>query len=108
MALIIELLIRESKMPISTFSRSSISATVSLEAAILAIILNVEYLTNHMDASHPIMSKEVPENRERARKSACRGQLLNFREGNSILTDREELNDGQKLDVRWRGPRRII
>lgn len=50
----------------------------------------------------------VTENRKRAREHISRGRLPNFVEGDYVLVAKEELLNGEKICLRWRGPRRIM
>lgn len=57
---------------------------------------------------HPIVENTVRKNRERSREYASRGTLPNFIEGGFVLVASEEFFAGEKLALRWRGPRRIV
>ena len=99
---------RESTLSISPFLRSTTSTTVSLESAVLERTVNVQNLSDHMDALHPLVNASVQSNKQRARQAASRGKRANFTEGDFVRVAQEEFNAGEKLALRWRGPRRII
>ena len=42
------------------------------------------------------------------RQTRARGQLANFMEGDYVLVAREDFHEGEKLCLRWCGPRRVI
>lgn len=94
--------------PITTFMRSDTSTPVSVNDAQIERAINIEELTASMAALRPIVQESVTENRRRAREHLSKGRLPNFSEGDYVLVARDDFFEGEKLCLRWRGPRRII
>ena len=68
---------------------------------------NVEKLLKISADIHPIVSSSLAESRKRSREAASRGKLPNFEVGDYVLVARDEYGAGDKLLLRWRGPRRV-
>ena len=94
--------------PISTFLRSSTADTVSVDDIRLETLINIESLKDLVATLHPVVQVSVANNRQRARDAMGRGELPNFTEGDFVLVAREDFTAGEKLSLRWRGPRRVI
>ena len=94
--------------PIGTFLRTKNTETVTHEDGDRERMLNVSLLKRHVAELHPMVSMELEANRRRKRQDASRGELQNFTEGDFVLVDREDFFAGEKLALRWRGPRRFI
>lgn len=60
-----------------------------------------------MEQLHPMIDTHVAAERDRSRKAREKGDLANFVEGDYVLVAREEFHEGEKLCLRWRGPRRV-
>lgn len=94
--------------PISTFLRMSDCKAVNISQAIQERSLNVTKLAQLMDSLHPIVQSNVAQERERMRGTKSKGSAANFTTGDFVLVAREEFYDGEKLCLRWRGPRRVV
>jgi len=94
--------------PIATFIRRATHQPVTLKQAQRERCLNLKELQATVADLHPIVKEKLMGNRERSRKAASRGQLPNFSEGDFVLVAREEFFAGEKLSLRWRGPRRVV
>lgn len=94
--------------PVSTFLRSPDLHAVSLADAQIESTFNIQQLVKIMDNLHPRIHAHVMAQRQRMRASKSRGELANFTEGDYVLVAREEFFEGEKLCLRWRGPRRVL
>lgn len=94
--------------PISTFIRTSTCATVALSELQRERALNISILQSKMADLHPIVQGSVQSGREKTRKTMSRGVLPKFSEGDFVLVARDDFTAGEKLSLRWRGPRRVI
>jgi len=94
--------------PISTFLRTASVDAISVDEAKLERLMNIAPLKNHIAALNPVVENSVRKQRERQRKAASHGALPNFTEGDFVLFAREDFFKGEKLALRWRGPRRIV
>lgn len=99
---------REPSSPITTFLRSSIVKPITVEELQLEQALNVETLKGLMAEINPKVWDTVEANRARYRATLHRGKLPTFTEGDYVLVARDEFFAGEKLALRWRGPRRIV
>lgn len=99
---------RPSSPPIATMLRSSDSAPVTMSETQLERAMNVSTLVTAMDALHPVVDASLHVHRNRARNTRSKGQLANFSEGDYVLVAREQFFEGEKLCLRWRGPRRVV
>ena len=68
---------------------------------------NLDNVKRIVDGLREVVENTLSANRARGRKSASRGGLANFSEGEFVLVAREEFNAGEKLALRWCGPCRI-
>lgn len=98
---------REPTPPIQTFLRTSTSKPVSLTELQLESMMNVEELLKLCAEIHPRVQSSLDKHRAQHRQNASRGQLPNFDEGDYVLVARSDFHAGEKLCLRWRGPRRI-
>ena len=93
---------------ISTFFRTMTTTTVEINEAARERMTNIDNLRKKMDELHPIIDEAVINSRSRQREKMSKGQLPNFSEGDFVLVPREDFAAGEKLSLRWRGPRRIV
>ena len=70
--------------------------------------LNVDRLRTTLSELHLVVQNAVQANRSRNRKSQSRGMLPKFSGGDFVLVAREDFSAGEKLALRWRGPRRVL
>lgn len=61
-----------------------------------------------MDNVHPLVHSHTQKERERIRDARCKGQLASSSEGDYVLVAREDFFEGEKLCLRWCGPRRVV
>ena len=94
--------------PIRRFYGSSTCRPVSLNDLQQQRALNVESLVKHMAHILPFIHKSVTRNRKQARVTDNHGLLPNFNVGDYVLVARSEFFAGEKLGLRWRGPRPVI
>lgn len=93
--------------PIATFMSSDTARPVTIAEVIQRRALDVHALQERMQALRPVVESSLQANRARARTAAERGELANFTEGDYVLVARDEFHAGEKLCLRWRGPRRV-
>lgn len=94
--------------PVSTFLRSSTVSPITVTALQQERALNISNLLTAVAELHPTVQDTVQENRKRKRESMSKGRLPNFTEGDYVLVARNDFHAGEKLALRWRGPRRIV
>ena len=94
--------------PIATFLRTETATLMTIEEMRHERLLTVQSLKNRISELHPVVQDALHKNRKRSRDAASRGKLPNFLEGDYVLVAREDFFAGEKLCLRWRGPRRII
>lgn len=94
--------------PIKTFYRSSTLACVSVPDIVQERAINSKRLLDIIAELHPIVHNALHEHRKRHRDNLAKGTLPNFTEGDFVLVAREEFASGEKLALRWRGPRRVV
>lgn len=99
---------RQPSPPIRTFFRTSTVKTVTLSQAQHESALNGKELVKLCEELHPRVQSRLAKNRKQARDAASRGQLANFTEGDFVLVARSDFQAGEKLCLRWRGPRQVI
>lgn len=99
---------RPSSTPISTFLRVDDSVPQTLSDTQREKCLNMQALVKEMDDLHPVVEESLTKQRERMRNARHRGELANFQEGDFVLVARDDFHKGEKLCLRWRGPRRVI
>ena len=99
---------REPTPPIRTFLRSRNTKVVTIEEATQERLLSISTLKDRIAELHPFVQDMVRSMRERQRLATSKGQLPNFIEGDYVLMAREEFFAGEKLALRWRGPRRVV
>ena len=98
---------REATPPIRTFLRSKTLRPVTLSEAQAERAFNVKDLIKIRDEIHPLVQQSLSSHREQSRAAASKGKLPNFEEGDFVLVARDEYGAGDKLLLRWRGPRRV-
>jgi hypothetical protein len=98
----------DSTPPISTFLRSNTTTPVPLTDVQRERALNISALQDHVADLQRVVQQTVADNRRRAREAASRGELPRFSEGDYVLVARSGFNAGEKLALRWRGPRCIV
>jgi transposase InsO family protein len=94
--------------PISTFVRSSTATPVTLSDAQKERLQNINALKDRITELRPLVQESLRVQREKGRAAASRGALANFLEGDFVLVARDDFSAGEKLALRWRGPRRIV
>jgi len=94
--------------PIATILRTDTATPVTVAEAQRERLFNNEALKSRLAELHPLVQNAVRTNRQQSRIAQSRGQLPNFAEGDYVLLAREDFFKGEKLALRWRGPRRII
>jgi len=92
---------------ISTFLRHQTGRLVSISDAAKEKTLNLEKVKAIVDNIRETVSTTLADNRTRKRNANSRGALPNFIEGDFVLLARDEFTAGEKLCLRWRGPRRV-
>ena len=97
----------DASSPISTFMRSSTGKTVTPSAASLETSFNLTRTKELVDKYRSFVSSTLPVNRSRKRATDSSGVIPNFSEGDFVLVARDDFTAGEKLALRWRGPRRI-
>ncbi len=70
--------------------------------------LNIWAAKEILENLHPLVEDALEENRKRGRLCASKGIPANFTEGDFVLVAREDMSAGEKLALRWRGPRRVL
>lgn len=98
----------EPSPPVSTFKRSATDTIISVDEAVNERLQNMSTVQDLLSELHPIVANTLEKNRQRARTAASKGTLPNFVEGDYVLVAREEFSKGEKIALRWRGPRRIV
>lgn len=99
---------RPSSPPISTFLRNSDAVPVTVTGAQREKAINIQTIIKAMDELQPLVDQSVSQQRQRIRECRHKGELANFREGDYVLVARDTFHEGEKLCLRWRGPRRVI
>ena len=98
---------REPTPPVCTFIRTATTTPVTVTEAQLESKLNIEKLIEFCAELHPRVNATLTTNRKKAREHASRGCLPNFENGDYVLVARSDFHAGEKLCLRWRGPRRV-
>lgn len=99
---------KEPTPPIATFLRTDSVKPITVTDAQRERLINVQALKDRVAELHPLVAESVRKNRQRSREAASAGTLPNFSEGDYVLVAREEFSAGEKLCLRWRGPRRVV
>lgn len=94
--------------PIATFYRAQTTVPVTITELNRGRALKVEELCKLVGNLHPVVQEALQTNRSKGRKSPSKGSLPNFTEGDFVLVAREDFHTGEKLCLRWRGPRRVV
>jgi len=97
----------EPRPAISTFLRHETGRLVSISDAAREQSFNLGKVKDIVDKLRETAAKTLSDNRQRKRDTNSRGALPNFSEGDFVLLARDEFTAGEKLCLRWRGPRRI-
>lgn len=95
------------KPPVSTFIRSRTETIVTVSEVMRDRTANVTNLKKYVAELYPFIQETVRNNREKSRVSMSKGEQPRFTEGDFVLVAREAFKAGEKLVLRWRGPRRI-
>ena len=98
---------QEPSTPIKTFMHSSTIESVTLTDLQHESAMNVEDLLKACEDLHPRVQATLQKNRAQQRDKMSSGRLPNFHEGDYVLVARNDFHAGEKLCLRWRGPRRI-
>ena len=81
---------------------------ITVTSAQLERVNHIEKLIESMDKLRPLVQASLATNRQRLREHMSEGLIPNFEEGDFVLVARNNFHHGEKLCLRWRGPRRII
>ena len=98
----------EPGLPLSCFRRSTNSKLLELCSDIRSKVFNLGTVKSMIYELHPIIECNLKHNRDMARNSTSKGRIANFDLGDFVLVPRSEFSKGQKLALRWRGPRRVV
>lgn len=71
-------------------------------------LINADALKVKVSELHPVVQDSLQLSRELSRQAASRGELPNFCDGNFVLVAPKDFHAGEKLLLRWRGPRKIV
>ena len=88
--------------------RPSTNAPVSFSGVLAERVANVRKLQEKLAELHPVVQNYLQDYRKKSREAVKRGALPKFTEGDFVLVARSDFHAGEKLALRWRGPRRII
>lgn len=94
--------------PISTFFKTHTSSSVTITDLQLERALSIEELQKRVGELHPVIDTALQRHRARGRENSSKGILPNFSTGDFVLVAREDFSSGEKLSLRWRGPRRVV
>ena len=98
---------REPSPPVATFIRHETGRPVTISEANRERMLNFEKVKHLMDTLRATVGATLTRNRERKRNAGSCGALPNYTPGDFVLVAREDFTAGEKLALRWRGPRRV-
>lgn len=82
--------------------------SVTINELQLEKAINIEALQDPCAELHPAVQSSLQAARTRSRLVTVRGNLPNFTECDYDLVTRSDFHAGEKLALRWRGPRRIL
>lgn len=99
---------QEPRPPISTIVRSDTAKPITMSDLQRERAIHIDELVKLMADMRPTIQTSLSENRRRLREHMSRGHMPNFQEGDYVLVARSEFFKGEKLCLRWRGPRRIV
>lgn len=91
-----------------TFYRSRKSTPVTVKDVKLERTANVDALRKLVGELQTMIYDTFQTKHDQKRAAMSKGKLPNFTEGDFVLAVHEEFHAGEKLCLRWRGPRRII
>ena len=94
--------------PLSCFRRSTNSKLLGLSPKIRSTAFDLDTVKSMLYELHPVIECTLKHKRDMALKAASKGQLANFDLGDFVLVARSEFSKGQKLALRWCGPRRVV
>lgn len=94
--------------PINTFYRSAKSNAVTITELQAERALKVTELVQRAAGPHPVVQGPLQNRRAHERENASRGRLSNFDVGDYVLIASADFHAGDKLELRWRGPRRVV
>lgn len=98
----------DSSPPIATFIRSSTTTPMTISDVARERAVNLYALQTKIAELHPLVQESLESSRKRIRESSSRGKLPKFAEGDFVLVARDDFTAGEKLSLRWRGPRRVV
>lgn len=93
--------------PISTLIHSADAVPQTLTKVQGEKTLNTAALVTEMEELHPVINQAVQKQRQRMRVAREKGELPKFSEGDFVLVFMDELQEGEKLCLRWWGPRMV-
>lgn len=96
---------RYASTPIFTFLRNSDAQLVTVTISQRKNAINIQTIIKTMDELHPLVDQCVSKQRLRNRSCRNKGELATLRKGDYVLFARETFHEGEKLCLRWRGPR---
>lgn len=94
--------------PVSVFLLAFNGDIMSISDAQRERTLNIDGMQRVLNEMHPLVEQSLMKNRELARAAQSRGQLPNFAIGDFVLIAKDTFKSGEKLSLRWSGPRRIV
>lgn len=94
--------------PLSSLKRSKTCSVTDNSAEMKEIEQNMTSTKEIIKELLPIIKDELQLNRKLSREAASRGIPAKFTEGDFVLVALEEFFKGEKLALRWRGPRRVV
>lgn len=98
----------EPSSPIASFKRAETGKIVTFDNAVEQHLTNLTSVKERLAELHQMIENTLERNRSRSREAASTGILPNFSEGDYVLVAKDDFSRGQKLSLRWRGPRRIV
>lgn len=97
-----------SKSPVTTFIRSDTAKPVTVTQAVMERNKNLTNLLNAVANLRPVVQSSLSDNRRRLRAHMSKGRMPNFMEGDYVLVAKNTFHRGEKLCLRWCGPRRVV
>jgi len=94
--------------PVSATIKASTGDFITFTDAQLERSLNLDEIKKLVSELHPLVQSNLNYQRARSRRAASKGKSADFSEGDFVLVAKEDFNAGEKLALRWRGPRRIL
>lgn len=94
--------------PIKTYYRSATSQPLTISDLATECAVNVKALTEKMAEIHPFIHQKLTNERHRVQVTASGGRVPDFVLGDYVLVARADFSAGEKLALRWRGPRCLV